>query len=905
MNFAFLLFSILYGTAALLFSHPGALNTKAQLDFVKSQVKTGAQPWTDEFNTMMISEYATRTPHGMIRVYSTIGYQANTMRDDAFAAYTQALIWYLSGTIAYGDSAIAILNSWASLQGFVSGNGQDQLLAGWTGALFAPAAEILRLFSGWSAGNIASFQAMFRRAFYPQLNSMSTWNGNSDLTQIDAMISIAVFNEDEDEFNFSLTRLSTRIPAYFYLSSAGPAPNIDGDGGNVAQFWFNPLRWVDGLTQETCRDYGHHQQFGMGSALHVMESAWHQGVDIYTPNQERMVAAMELQARCFVTNSMQQLCSSGQIYPSTNRYNTWEIGYNHYHNRKGISLPNTWKLITTQIRPNAFRDSRGWNIAYETLTHGNLTNNLLLPTPSPTVMPSSVVRTSTPSQKPSFSPIVLPSRRPTALPIPNPTPPPTTIVLTSEPTLLPSTKSTLEPSISPSLLLAQLPSIILPTNYPPTQLSDTPTILSTTERPQLLPLPSSLPIVPPTILPSQLSNTPTTLAITEKPLSQPVPPSSIPTSEFLSPSPTVNLLSSQPSSSPQLTSAPSLTVITASPTSNPSTARKITPTLSPSSANPSRRPSNTPILICRPTAFPSSTRVPTASPSLLTPTNPPVSSPDTSLQFTQSLSLTLGCSAISADQSSQKALEVTTADSMQLPSSYVRYSSCSDSSASLAGPQPSVSAVRLHVVVPLSSRSSNATAVYATLQSNMRAALSSGYVTKKLLETSRLLNATAIYSAGTTAAISTSATSPSVVNLQSSPTTAPFPPSHSSPVGEVNAGGISNSNSPLTVIVIVSAVSGALCITLIMCTVYYLVYYNKCTCSSSGVITAQPGKAAAADSSASADRATEWDADYVFVPVERTVKKNFDDENGKEKGVSHSGSSSFNDIFDCKSRGRV
>ena len=71
------------------------------------------------------------------------------------------------------------------------------------------------------------------------------------------------------------------------------------------------------------------------------------------------------------------------------------------------------------------------------------------------------------------------------------------------------------------------------------------------------------------------------------------------------------------------------------------------------------------------------------------------------------------------------------------------------------------------------------------------------------------------------------------------------------------------------------------------------------------ITTTQPGKAAAADSSASADRATEWDADYVFVPVERTAKKNFDDDNGKEKGVSNSGSSSFNDIFDCKSRGRV
>ena len=49
---------------------------------------------------------------------------------------------------------------------------------------------------------------MFKRAFYPQLNTASSWNGNVDLTQIDAMMSIAVFNEDDAEFNEGLRRLT-------------------------------------------------------------------------------------------------------------------------------------------------------------------------------------------------------------------------------------------------------------------------------------------------------------------------------------------------------------------------------------------------------------------------------------------------------------------------------------------------------------------------------------------------------------------------------------------------------------------------------------------------------------------------------------------------------------------------
>eukprot|EP01036_Dinobryon_divergens_P041008 gene41008-54319_t len=217
-----LILFLVIDTNALIFSHPGALHSKAELDFIKSQILVGSQPWTGEYNRMVGTAYATATPRGMIFVLSTNNNQANTIRDDAFAAYTQALIWYFSENDLYAMKAIAILNSWAGLQGFVSGSNQDKILAGWTGALFAPAAEIMRLYPAWSANSISALQAMFRLAYYPQLNTMSTWNGNADLTQIDAMISIAVFNEDESEFNLGLARMNTRIPAYFYLSSTGP-----------------------------------------------------------------------------------------------------------------------------------------------------------------------------------------------------------------------------------------------------------------------------------------------------------------------------------------------------------------------------------------------------------------------------------------------------------------------------------------------------------------------------------------------------------------------------------------------------------------------------------------------------------------------------------------------------------
>jgi len=34
---------------------------------------------------------------------------------------------------------------------------------------------------------------------------------------------------------------------------------------------------------------------------------------------------------------------------------TWEIGYNHFANRLGMSMPNTAKLLTDVVRPSAWR----------------------------------------------------------------------------------------------------------------------------------------------------------------------------------------------------------------------------------------------------------------------------------------------------------------------------------------------------------------------------------------------------------------------------------------------------------------------------------------------------------------------------------------------------------------------
>lgn len=55
------------------FQHPGVLIDKAQLDFIKGKVQSGAQPWTDAYNDLLSSDLASlsRTAHPTATVVRT------------------------------------------------------------------------------------------------------------------------------------------------------------------------------------------------------------------------------------------------------------------------------------------------------------------------------------------------------------------------------------------------------------------------------------------------------------------------------------------------------------------------------------------------------------------------------------------------------------------------------------------------------------------------------------------------------------------------------------------------------------------------------------------------------------------------------------------------------------------
>lgn len=344
------------------FVHPGAMNSAERLDAVAAQLARGQEPWAGALHA--VQDAAVPGLAAIARIDPRVDAEAEASKRLAASTYAHALVWRLTGSRQHGREALRLLDDWAGFSGFTGGTDQDKLQAGWLGSLLGEAAEIMRDHPRWPERRKVALQAMFRRSFYPHLLQASRWNGNVDLTQINALLAIAVFTEDRAAFDTGIARLERRSAAYFHLQSDGTPPAIEGDGGNVGAFWSNPLQWADGLTQETCRDNGHHAQYGLASALHAAEIAWNQGVDVYARQARRYVAAMELLSQQLLTGDMQGTCADPAA--TRNVFDTFEVGYHHFHHRMGMELPFTRRLIIERVRPHGLSD---WNIFHETLTH--------------------------------------------------------------------------------------------------------------------------------------------------------------------------------------------------------------------------------------------------------------------------------------------------------------------------------------------------------------------------------------------------------------------------------------------------------------------------------------------------------------------------------------------------------
>ncbi|CAN5217360.1 hypothetical protein BH11MYX1_BH11MYX1_28580 [soil metagenome] len=387
------------------FVHPGVLVSGAQLALVKSKIIAGATPWKTSYNELLANKYVrsgwTASPRATIECgsFNNPNFGCTQEFDDANAAYSNALVWAYTGQTKYADVAIAILDAYATTV-TAHTNSNAPLETGWAAERFVRAAEIVRWTSTrWSAARVNAFATLMRNVYLPLVrNGWPSGNGNWDLTMLDATVSIAVFTDDRSTFDAAIAKWKLRVPAYIHLTSDGALPirpsgtSAYASAQAVLALWSWPTTGSgtsatptyplpNGLAQETCRDFGH-VSMGLTSMIDTAETAWIQGIDLYgyADVANRITQTLELHAKYLNgTTIPSTLCGGEGAYranvgllagtPAASALN-FEVGYNHYANRKGASLPQTRQsLLTIDANGSAYRNKVGQTAAYENLTN--------------------------------------------------------------------------------------------------------------------------------------------------------------------------------------------------------------------------------------------------------------------------------------------------------------------------------------------------------------------------------------------------------------------------------------------------------------------------------------------------------------------------------------------------------
>lgn len=367
------------------FVHPGVLVSKAQLDFVKKAVAEKRDPMFIAYQQTVASkwakfDYEVKGPpaNGTIECgsYDKPDKGCSQAHDDAMAAYIQSLLWYISGDQRYADNAIRILNTYArGLKQYTNTNAP--LEAAWGAELWPRAGEILRYSNaGWKSEDIAAFSKMLKEVVLPKIEAGSTANGNWELSMVDAMMNIAVFTDDRTLFYYAESMWKERVPSYIYVEELDGAHPRPAPRGAQWTYWYGASskksvidldKSVDGITQETCRDLGH-ASMGLAAMIDAAETAHIQGDELYESEQKRLVDAMEFDSHLLLKKEPvpAMVCGGKLNYAKTD---TFVIGYNEFHNRLGVEMPQTREWLEQHVE-NDPTPQKMFMIVWEPLTHG-------------------------------------------------------------------------------------------------------------------------------------------------------------------------------------------------------------------------------------------------------------------------------------------------------------------------------------------------------------------------------------------------------------------------------------------------------------------------------------------------------------------------------------------------------
>ena len=306
------------------FVHPGMLQSRSDLDFMKQRVLANEQPWKGAWDRLLAKKTSSLDFHPqpaahVIRgAYGKPSIGSNELIASADAAYSHALQWYVTRDKRHAERVFEIIDAWGPVLTDFQLN-DAKLLAGWTGHEILNAAEIVRYSdSGWSDKETENLRRMILGVYHPLIKDFfPDANGNWDAAIMDTMLCTGIFFDDHAIFDRAVDHylhghLNGGITHYVYPS---------------------------GQCQETTRDQGH-VQLGLGEMAQCCQVAWTQGVDLYGAADNRLALGFEYTAKFNLGNDVP--CEGTASDIARNKLSDiYCLVDQHYHFDQGIAMPFT------------------------------------------------------------------------------------------------------------------------------------------------------------------------------------------------------------------------------------------------------------------------------------------------------------------------------------------------------------------------------------------------------------------------------------------------------------------------------------------------------------------------------------------------------------------------------------
>jgi hypothetical protein len=305
--------------------HPGILQTRADLEFMKAKVKAGEEPWKSAWDRLQADpnsslDFKPQPFAHIIRGAYGAGQKGGAeLTTSAGAVNSHVLQWVVTGNEAYARKAIEIFDAWSgTLADFFENDAM--LLSGWTGGEFCNAAEILRAtYPAWRGDSLTQFKRMLLTVFVPLLRMFyPEANGNWDAAIRYTLLSIGIFCDDRQ-----------LMEEVYHHYRVGPV------NSGIARYIY-----PSGQCEETTRDQGH-VQLGLGYLARTCIVAWNQGVDLFAEAENRLALGYEYTSRLLLGEPVPVY---GKIVDTRNRFSDiYEGVLEHYRYIKHIDLPYTEK----------------------------------------------------------------------------------------------------------------------------------------------------------------------------------------------------------------------------------------------------------------------------------------------------------------------------------------------------------------------------------------------------------------------------------------------------------------------------------------------------------------------------------------------------------------------------------